>query len=197
MYLHRMVYYSENKIRDLGLSLPKEMRAIIQSGQKNNPPAGLTGALLFNEQYFAGVLEGDRRRVSAALMRISRDKRTTNVTILSVTSVHERMFDGWDVAYAGHSEDIDRIYMRHGIVVGLDPARMSAESMLALIRSISAVNAFGGHGQADGGMAGFAAPPVAPEEPREVFKVSNAFGSAAGGNAPAAAPAGRPLEGAR
>lgn len=136
MYLHRLVYYSENRIRQLGLPLTKELKAILASSHRNNPAAGITGALAFNDQYFVGVVEGERRRVSATLMRIAGDKRNVNLTIMSAESVEERRFDDWLSVYAGHSDAIDRLYLHWGLTQGLDPARMSADSMLGLVEAM-------------------------------------------------------------
>jgi hypothetical protein len=141
MYLHRLVYYSENKIREIGGQLAKELKAILAAGHRNNPPAGITGALVFNEHYFVGVLEGDRRRVSTALLRIAADPRNANVTILDARAVGERRFDEWSSVYAGHSETVDRLYLRYGLTHGLDPGRMSAESMLALVEAMTRLDA--------------------------------------------------------
>lgn len=136
MYLHRLVYYSENRIRQLGLPLAKELKAVLASSQKNNPPAGVTGALAFNEQYFVGVIEGERRRVSATLVRIAGDKRNGNLTIMSAVPIGERRFDDWLPVYAGHSDAVDRLYLHFGLTQGLDPARMSADSMLGLLEAM-------------------------------------------------------------
>ena len=162
MYLHRLVYYSDNKIRELGLPLAAELKAIIAAGHKNNPPAGITGALIFNERYFVGVLEGDRRRVSTALLKIAADKRNADLTILAAGAVEERRFDDWLSVYAGHSEAVDRVYLRFGLTQGLDPGRMSAESLVRLVEAICRLD------------PRTLAPHVAPgPEPVEVIKVSS------------------------
>ncbi|WP_181706046.1 BLUF domain-containing protein [Chthonobacter rhizosphaerae] len=164
MYLHRLVYYSENKIRDLGLPLAKELKAIVLSGQKNNPAAGITGVLAFNDQYFVGVIEGDRRRLSSLLMRIARDKRAANLTVLSAGEIDERRFDDWTSVYAGHSETVDRLYLRFGLTQGLDPGRMSADSLFALLDALSRLEA----GQ-------LARHPTSATEHGEVIKVTTVF----------------------
>lgn len=136
MYLHRLIYYSENKIRELGLPLAKELKAIIAAGHRNNPAAGLTGALAFNEQYFVGILEGDRRRISSAFVRIAGDRRNANPTIIQAGPIEERRFDDWHSVYAGHSDAVDRVYLRFGLTQGLDPARTAAPSMLLLLEAL-------------------------------------------------------------
>ena len=133
MYLFRAIYYSRNRIKDAGLSPAKEIKAIATDCVRNNPSAGLTGALIFNDHYFAQVLEGDRKQVSTALWRIAGDPRNSEPILLAGEAVTERRFPNWSMAFAGHSEAIDRLYLRYGIAIGLDPARMSAHSLMGLI----------------------------------------------------------------
>lgn len=169
MYLHRIVYYSENKIRELGLPLARELKAIIASGHKNNPSAGITGALAFNDQYFVGVLEGDRRRVSTALLKIAADPRNANLTILAAGPIAERRFDDWLSVYAGHSEAVDRLYLHYGLIQGLDPGRMDADGLLALVDGLCRLD--------PRALASIAA--AAPEQ-MEVIKVSSVMAGHAG-----------------
>ncbi len=141
MYLNRLVYYCSNKIRDLGLPLAPELKAIIAAGHKNNPAAGITGALIFNERYFVGVFEGERRLISTALLRIAADRRAGDLVVMAAGPIDQRRFDDWLSCYAGHSDAIDRIYLRYGLVQGLDPSRMSAESTVGMAEALSRLDA--------------------------------------------------------
>jgi hypothetical protein len=141
MYLQRLVYYAENKIRDLEPSMVKEIKAIRAAGHRNNPSAGLTGTLAFNERWFVGVLEGDRKLVSSMLVKIAGDRRADGLVILSTGAVDERLFDDWTLVYAGHSDVVDRLYLHHGLVSGLDPSRSTAAAMLAVARGLSKLDA--------------------------------------------------------
>lgn len=136
MHLQRLTYTCTNRIGPLGLPPASELKAILTAGHRNNAAAGITGGLIFNERHFVGVLEGDRRMVSALLLRVSRDKRCGDMTIMAAEPIDERRFDEWMTAYAGHSEAVDRIYLRYGIVQGLDPTRMTAESASRLVEAL-------------------------------------------------------------
>jgi len=177
MYLHRLIYYGTNKIRELGLPLAAELKAIIAAGHRHNPAAGITGALVFNERHFLGVLEGDRRMVSAALVRIAADRRCGEVTVMSAGPVDERRFDDWLSVYAGHSEAVDRLYLHFGLVQGLDPPRMGHESALRLAEALCRLD--------PKALAPVVAPP--PAEPVEVIKVTPVLHGTHG--KPASAPA--------
>ena len=136
MYLFRLTYYSRNAIKDLQLPMGAQMKKIMRQAADNNPAAGITGGLLFNEQYFAQVLEGDRMAVTRCFCRIATDPRHTDLVILDAQPIDAREFDGWAMAYAGHSPEVDRLYLKYGSTIGFVPAKMTASAFLSLIKDI-------------------------------------------------------------
>ena len=44
--------------------LRADLKSILEAAKRNNMANGVTGALLFNQEYFAQVLEGDRKVVT-------------------------------------------------------------------------------------------------------------------------------------
>lgn len=136
MYLFRLTYYSRNTIKELGVPVGAEVKKIMQQSSGNNPAAGITGALVFNDHYFAQVLEGDRKAVSQFFCKIALDKRHSEVVILDAKPVTNRMFDGWAMAFAGHSPEVDRLYLRYGTTIGFAPAKMNADAFLGLISDL-------------------------------------------------------------
>ncbi|ODN69608.1 Blue light- and temperature-regulated antirepressor YcgF [Methylobrevis pamukkalensis] len=151
MYLFRVVYYSRNAVKKLGLPFSAEIRAIMSSCARHNTPAGLTGALVFNEQYFAQILEGSRNEVSKALWRIGADRRHEDMVIMEAEAVPCRRFENWSLGYVGHSEDMDALYLKFGITVGFDPARMTAASLVGFVSEL--VRLGGGVRHLSGGVA--------------------------------------------
>lgn len=133
MFLFRLVFYSRNRIPETGNSVAKEMRAILEASTRNNPPANLTGALIFNDQYFAQIMEGDRGAVTNRFCKIANDPRHSDIVIVEARPIEHRMFTDWSMAYAGHSEEIDRIYLRHSVTIGFSPRTMSAASLTEFI----------------------------------------------------------------
>ncbi|MCB1507250.1 MAG: BLUF domain-containing protein [Hyphomicrobiaceae bacterium] len=133
MYLFRLTYYSRNVIKSLDSSVGKEIKAILDASSRNNPPAGITGALIFNDQYFAQVLEGDRKSVTSTFTRIARDPRHSDIVILHARPIDMRAHDGWAMAYCGHSEIVDPLYLKYGTAIGFNPAKMTAENLEAFI----------------------------------------------------------------
>ena len=134
MYLLRLIYYSRNTVKAMTSSAGNEIKSIMESCQRNNPSLGVTGALIFNDQYFAQVLEGDRKAVTSIFTKISNDKRHNEIVLLEAKPVDARLFsDGWSMAYAGHSDKIDTLYLKYGIAVGFTPAKMSANTLTSFI----------------------------------------------------------------
>ena len=80
MYLFRLSYYSRNAIKDLGRPVAAEVKQIMNISNLNNPAAGITGGLVFNDHYFAQVLEGDRKARHADVLP---GRQPTNGTMIS------------------------------------------------------------------------------------------------------------------
>jgi len=66
---------------------------IVATSRTNNPLRGITGALVFDGEYFGQLLEGDEAEVSALMQRIATDPRHVRVVLLlsGVTAVRPRM----------------------------------------------------------------------------------------------------------
>ncbi|MBH0238304.1 BLUF domain-containing protein [Methylobrevis albus] len=162
MHLVRLVYVSRNRILDLELPFAHEIRAIQAACDRSNPAASLTGALAFSERLFAGVLEGDRIHVSSTLRRIVCDHRHADVTLLQFGAVGQRRFADWALAYAGQSEEMERLYLRYGITAGFDPSRMTVDSLVSLLAQMVRMEGAGIH-HAPAFTAAAQVPQVEPE----------------------------------
>jgi blue light- and temperature-responsive anti-repressor len=101
--LYRLVYCSRNQIRGKQEEIIAEIQNILAVSRKSNPPAGLTGALLFNEGLFAQVLEGPVESVDGTFERIQRDPRHSDVTVLQYGPTDHRDFPAWSMAFAASS----------------------------------------------------------------------------------------------
>lgn len=133
MYLSRMIYYSKNAIPAGKDSAFREISEILKKSTEHNRKENVSGALLFNQNYFAQVLEGDRKAITKTFCRVCRDDRHTDIVILENRPVSERIFLDWSMAFAGHSEVADDLYRRFSTHSNFEPAKMSADSLLAFI----------------------------------------------------------------
>lgn len=71
------------------------LRNILIMARRNNTRDGITGALICREDLFLQLLEGPRAVVQAALDRIRRDDRHTDLHILLDEDVPGRLFPDW------------------------------------------------------------------------------------------------------
>ncbi|MBH0238303.1 BLUF domain-containing protein [Methylobrevis albus] len=133
MYLFRMSFYSDNNMGAGERPIASEIKAILAACSRYTLASGITGALVFNERYFVQVMEGERSLLSRTVWSIASDARQKNMVLLSAAPINERLFLGWSVGYAGHSEQADALYLRHAIMGALDPSRMTAESVENLV----------------------------------------------------------------
>jgi Sensors of blue-light using FAD. len=136
MLLYRYVFYSENSGLPGGRAGAEQVKDILLACSRNTLASGLSGALVFNERYFVQIMEGDRALASRTILSVVSDPRHRNAVLVRAYPVGERRFLGWTVGYAGHTEAIDALYMRHGVMAGLDPTRMNAESIENLVADL-------------------------------------------------------------
>lgn len=105
--LYRIVYCSRNLILDETAPAPveAELQRILAASRRNNTAADVTGALLFNRDYFAQVLEGPRKSVETTFERIQQDRRHGEVTMVENGWATNRDFPDWAMAHAEPATD--------------------------------------------------------------------------------------------
>lgn len=138
MYLFRLVYYSRTVLPEDNDEATQSVKQILEASQKNNPQAGITGSLLFDMNYFAQILEGDRKAVTSTYNRICSDSRHNNLVIMDARPVDQRLFGRWSMGYAKHQNELNDLYVKYGSSTSFNPAKMTADSLLSLVRELSA-----------------------------------------------------------
>lgn len=129
MFLVRLIYAStvcdnltQNDIEEL-LSISK----------KNNASVGVTGLLLFSQDYFLQCLEGSRSQVNAIYQHILNDRRHKKVILLEYKEVAEREFGEWSMGYVPNIELTSPVNLRYSSSKHFDPYNMSGESAHKLL----------------------------------------------------------------
>ena len=102
--VYKLLYCSRNLLGGSLAEQEGEVQKILASSRRNNVREGVTGALLFNGEWFAQVLEGPLAKVEATFERIQRDPRHADVTVLESGVASCRVFADWSMAYAGADE---------------------------------------------------------------------------------------------
>ncbi|MEO7887758.1 BLUF domain-containing protein [Polaromonas sp.] len=74
------------------------INGVLKSAEKNNPPLGITGLLVFGGGVFAQILEGPEQAVLQKYVNILSDKRHHNCRIVYITTTRERIFKNISMA---------------------------------------------------------------------------------------------------
>ncbi|MEJ2860241.1 BLUF domain-containing protein [Actinomycetospora flava] len=101
----RLIYQSHSRIPKT--DRPTVLGEIFSQARSRNKGAGITGALLITDHYFAQVLEGPQDNVEELYGRISGDSRHERLAVLESGTVDQRAFGKWSMAQvsaAGHAD---------------------------------------------------------------------------------------------
>jgi hypothetical protein len=134
----RLIYRSHSRIPDRDADA--EMAGILRGARTKNAAAGITGALLYYDHWFAQVLEGRQDAVLALFERIRVDPRHDAVTVSLQGVVPARSFARWAMAHVGEhgNPDIPLTATRSGLVPAAawtsDPAQ---EAVLTSLRDLT------------------------------------------------------------
>ena len=79
---------------------PDDLARLLTQCRENNAQKGLTGMLVYSDNTFFQVLEGDRPVVEALLQKLASDPRHGRITKLIVESIEQRSFNEWTMGYA-------------------------------------------------------------------------------------------------
>ncbi len=109
---------------------------IMNSAQENNGEHEVTGILYFNQHYFIQYLEGSEENVESTYRRIQKDKRHCNVTLLDRSSIENRQFSGWSMAYLLQSEILKTLNFYFMDSPEFNPYRLDAQSANELITEL-------------------------------------------------------------
>jgi len=91
----RLLYFSQAVPSLTG----KDLKEILASAQRNNGGNEVTGALVTGGKIFLQILEGPTQAVLNLYLKISQDKRHSEVELLRVTRINQRLFEAWSMAF--------------------------------------------------------------------------------------------------
>jgi len=77
---------------------------LLASSRERNTASGLTGMLLYSNQSFLQLLEGDPSALAETYTRITVDKRHTNLRLLMNVDRPEPLFPDWTMGFE-HVDD--------------------------------------------------------------------------------------------
>jgi len=134
---HQLVYASHTtqKMGD------EDLNSILESARRNNAKIGVTGMLLYIDQNFLQILEGEEAAVNNVYRQIASDPRHSAISVLARRSAPERLFEGWSMGFERVNKDTapDAFAISKEAVDGaIDPAR--AIEIAILLRNFYRIN---------------------------------------------------------
>ena len=99
--MHEIIYAS----RTPEPMRPDALTDLLEVSRRHNAAASVTGMLLYSDQSFLQLLEGDELAVEEVYGRISRDPRHVDLRILQSGPRTARRFDGWAMGFAAPDAD--------------------------------------------------------------------------------------------
>ena len=135
MSLSRIVYFSENRIEPT--ERDRQITELQRVAVSRNRRCQVTGALVYDDRWFAQALEGEIHFVEDILDSILRDARHANVTIVSKIIVPERLFGKWSMGFATRTLKSEPLFGLHGFSATRTPSIMSEKNLLKLMVELS------------------------------------------------------------
>ncbi|MEN8789623.1 MAG: BLUF domain-containing protein [Flavobacteriaceae bacterium] len=77
----------------------EDLKAIMKSASVNNSKHGITGCLIYHNNFFLQILEGEKEVVLRLLDTIKLDGRNGQLTVLSTDESADRLFKEWAMAF--------------------------------------------------------------------------------------------------
>jgi hypothetical protein len=112
--LERLTYFSRALLRGPHWRVADQLDALLRAVRIRNAYLRITGALLFHDDCFAQILEGDPEDLSGVFAAISADPRHCDVTLLHRAPIAERAFPDWTM----HCVEPERFRRPPGAVPG-------------------------------------------------------------------------------
>ncbi|MEP6737645.1 MAG: BLUF domain-containing protein [Chryseolinea sp.] len=89
--LSQLVYVSNRK----SICTEEEIKKILASCEKNNPPLHITGVLLYSDTKFIQMVEGESAVITELYDKIKLDNRHSNTRMISYGPIKEKSFPSW------------------------------------------------------------------------------------------------------
>jgi hypothetical protein len=90
------IIYSSQATTPMSASSLEEILADARTGNKKH---GITGVLMYFEDIFVQILEGEKDAVCELMVSIARDSRHHSLKVFYEAEVEKRAFESWSMAY--------------------------------------------------------------------------------------------------
>ncbi|WP_201596024.1 BLUF domain-containing protein [Psychrobacter vallis] len=116
-----------------------EVTRILDQAQQNNECNGITGALVFNHNYFLQSIEGARPVINELLRKLVKDDRHHALQIIECCEVEQRRWSKWSMKYLIPSEENKGLALKFSTGTQFNPYLMSTNQIMMLIDTLSEI----------------------------------------------------------
>jgi hypothetical protein len=134
----RILYCSQNLIGNGGVGQQRQIDGILQAARNNNRKLDVTGALLYNDGFFAQVLEGPRTGIEKIFEKIQRDNRHNNITVLETSAITSRDFPDWSMAFVHPVSEVQAADTSTALHRAMMNPEAAGHSVLEILRGLVA-----------------------------------------------------------
>ncbi len=114
-----------------------EVTRILSQAQENNERNGITGALVFNHNYFLQSIEGARPVINDLLRKLVEDDRHSALQIVECCEVESRRWNKWSMNYLTPTDKNRHHALKYSTGTEFNPYLMSTNQIMMFIDSLS------------------------------------------------------------
>lgn len=114
-----------------------EVTRILAQAQQNNERNGITGALVFNHNYFLQSIEGARPVINELLRKLVKDKRHHSLQIIECREVEQRRWNQWSMKYLIPSDENKGMALKFSTGTQFNPYLMNTNQVMMFIDTLS------------------------------------------------------------
>lgn len=114
-----------------------EVKRILAQAQQNNSRNGITGALVFNHNYFLQSIEGARPAINELLRKLVMDDRHFSLQVIECREVDQRRWNKWSMRYLTPTEQNKQNALKFSTGTEFNPYLMSTNQIMMLIDMLS------------------------------------------------------------
>ena len=141
--LFQIAYISDNAATTTAMQLNKIMNSIQKDSKNNNTADNISGALMFNQNCFAQILEGESHAIEKTFERIQNDPRHQNIQVLDYGPIESRSFPEWAMAFIGESDSNTEHFDQLAVVSGSTASEERTAKLQHLLLRVVEDNSIG------------------------------------------------------
>ena len=135
--LQRLVYVSRTNGSQDPKALSREIDQILAVSRRNNSRCGVTGALIFNTNFFGQILEGAGPDVDRTFERIQSDARHRDVALLSYGPVDQRLFPDWSMGFVGKDQGEGAAFGAAARALSTDLSKIASDAVIRQLHTLA------------------------------------------------------------